>query len=300
MTVLLLGGDGQVGRRLRSTLAPLGDLVVTSRGGTLADGTVCEALDLTDLDAIDALIARVAPDIVVNATAHTAVDRAESEPELAHRINAQAPARIAAACAARGAYFVHYSTDYVFDGKGKRPYREDDVTAPLGVYGISKRTGELAIEQSGARHAIFRTAWVYDIHGQNFLRTMLRVGAERDELRVVEDQVGTPTPAWLLADVTAQLLRAPVRRNGLWHLATTGRTSWHGFATAIFEGAVARGLLAKAPRVVPIPTTDYPPPAARPAYSVLDTTAIQRDFGIVLPDWRAALDATLDRMQPVI
>jgi dTDP-4-dehydrorhamnose reductase len=300
MTVLLLGGDGQVGRRLRSTLAPLGDLVVTSRGGTLADGTVCEALDLTDLDAIDALIARVAPDIVVNATAHTAVDRAESEPELAHRINAQAPARIAAACAARGAYFVHYSTDYVFDGKGKRPYREDDVTAPLGVYGISKRTGELAIEQSGARHAIFRTAWVYDIHGQNFLRTMLRVGAERDELRVVDDQVGTPTPAWLLADVTAQLLRAPVRRNGLWHLATTGRTSWHGFATAIFEGAVARGLLAKAPRVVPIPTTDYPTPAARPAYSVLDTTAIQRDFGIVLPDWRAALDATLDRMQPVI
>lgn len=300
MTLLLLGGDGQLGRRLRGTLAPLGDVVVTSRGGTLADGTVCEALDLTDLDAIDALIARVAPDIVVNATAHTAVDRAESEPELAHRVNAQAPARIAAACAARDAYFVHYSTDYVFDGKGKRPYREGDVTAPLGVYGISKRTGELAIEQSGARHAIFRTAWVYDVHGHNFLRTMLRVGAERDELRVVDDQLGTPTPAWLLADVTAQVLRAPVRRTGLWHLATTGKTSWHGFATAIFEGAVARGLLAKAPRVVPIPTTDYPTPAARPAYSVLDTTAIQRDFGIVLPDWRAALDATLDRMQPVI
>ncbi|MUV15561.1 dTDP-4-dehydrorhamnose reductase [Noviluteimonas gilva] len=300
MTVLLLGGDGQLGRRLRGTLAPLGDLVVTSRGGTLADGTVCEALDLTDLESIDALIARVAPDIVVNATAHTAVDRAESEPDLAHRINAQAPARIAAACAARGAYFVHYSTDYVFDGQGKRPYREDDVTAPLGVYGISKRTGELAIEQSGARYAIFRTAWVYDVHGHNFLRTMLRVGAERDELRVVDDQVGTPTPAWLLADVTAQVLRAPVRRTGLWHLATTGKTSWHGFATAIFEGAVARGLLAKAPRVVPIPTSDYPTPAARPAYSVLDTTAVQRDFGIALPDWRAALDATLDRMQPVI
>ncbi|KGQ18666.1 dTDP-4-keto-L-rhamnose reductase [Lysobacter dokdonensis DS-58] len=296
MTVLLLGGDGQLGRRLRGALAPLGDLVVTSRGGTLADGTVCEALDLADLDAIDALIARVAPQIVVNATAHTAVDRAESEPDLAHRINAEAPARIAAACAARDAYFVHYSTDYVFDGQGARPYREDDVTAPLGVYGRSKRAGELAIEQSGARHAILRTAWVYDVHGHNFLRTMLRVGAERDELRVVDDQVGTPTPAWLLADVTAQVLRAPVRRTGLWHLATTGRTSWHGFATAIFEGALARGLIAKAPRVVPIPTSEYPTPAARPAYSVLDTTGIQRDFGVAIPEWRAALDATLDRM----
>lgn len=296
MTVLLLGGDGQLGRRLRGTLAPLGDLVVTSRGGTLADGTVCEALDLTDLEAIDTLIARVAPDIVVNATAHTAVDRAESEPALAQRINAEAPARIAAACAARDAYFVHYSTDYVFDGQGTRPYREEDPTAPLGVYGNSKRAGEVAIAQSGARHAIFRTAWVYDVHGHNFLRTMLRVGAERDELRVVDDQVGTPTPAWLLADVTAQVLRAPVRRTGLWHLATTGKTSWHGFATAIFEGALARGLLAKAPRVVPIPTADYPTPAARPAYSVLDTSAVQRDFGIALPDWRAALDATLDRL----
>lgn len=299
MNVLLLGGDGQLGRRLRGTLAPLGDVVVTCRSGTLSDGTVCEALDLADLDAIDALIARVAPDVVVNATAHTAVDRAESEPELAHRINAEAPARIAAACAARDAYFVHYSTDYVFDGQGTRPYREDDPTAPLGVYGNSKRAGEVAIIGSGARHAIFRTAWVYDVHGHNFLRTMLRVGAEREELRVVDDQVGTPTPAWLLADVTAQVLRAPDRRNGLWHLATTGKTSWHGFATAIFEGAVARGLLAKAPRVVPIPTSDYPTPAARPAYSVLDTSAVQRDFGIALPDWHAALDATLDRMPPV-
>ena len=296
MNVLLLGGDGQLGHRLRSTLAPLGDLVVTSRGGTLADGTVCEALDLTDLDAIDALIARVAPDIVVNATAHTAVDRAESEPDIAHRINAEAPARIAAACRARDASLVHYSTDYVFDGQGTRPYREGDPTAPLGVYGTTKRAGERAIQASGARYAIFRTAWVYDVHGHNFLRTMLRVGAERDELRVVDDQVGTPTPAWLLADVTGQALQAPHFRTGLWHVTATGSTSWHGFATAIFEGAVARGLLAKAPRVLPIPTREYPTPAARPAYSVLDTTAVQRDFGLVLPDWRAALGTTLDRM----
>ena len=296
MKVLLLGGDGQLGQRLLSTLTSLGDVVPTTLDGTLADGGACERLDLTDLDAIAPLIERIAPDVVVNATAHTAVDKAESEPDLAHRINAEAPERIAAACAARDAMLVHYSTDYVFDGQGTRPYREDDATAPPSVYGRSKRAGEEAIQRSGAHHMIFRTAWVYDVHGHNFLRTMLRVGAERDELRVVEDQVGTPTPAWLLADVTAQLLRAPVRRNGLWHLATTGRTSWHGFATAIFEGAVARGLLAKAPRVIPIPSSEYPTPAARPKYSVLDTSAIQHDFDIVLPDWREALGATLDKM----
>ena len=194
------------------------------------------------------------------------------------------------------AMLVHYSTDYVFDGRGKRPYREVDPTDPLGVYGRTKRAGEQAVLDAGERYMIFRTAWVYDVHGHNFLRTMLRVGAERDELRVVDDQVGTPTPAWLLADVTAQLLRRPEQRTGLWHLTATGQTSWHGFATAIFEGAVARGLLAKAPRVVAIPSSDYPTPAARPGYSVLDTSAIRNDFGIALPDWREALDATLDRM----
>ena len=296
MKLLLLGGDGQLGRRLRGTLAPLGDLVIATQGGTLADGGACEALDLVDLGAIDLLVERIAPDVVVNATAHTAVDRAESEPDLAFRINGQAPGRLAQACAARDALFVHFSTDYVFDGQGTRPYREDDPTAPLGVYGHSKRAGEAAVQASGARSMIFRTAWVYDVHGHNFLRTMLRVGAERDELRVVDDQVGTPTPAWWLAEVTARALQAPTQRTGLWHLTTAGRTSWHGFATAIFEGAVERGLLARAPRVVPIPTSDYPTPAARPAYSVLDTSAAQRDFGIVPPDWRQALDETLDRM----
>lgn len=296
MKLLLLGGDGQLGTRLRQSLAPLGEVIATTRGGKLADGTACERLDLTDLDAIAPLIERIAPDVVVNATAHTAVDKAESEPELAHTVNALAPERIARACAERDAALVHYSTDYVFDGRAAQPYREDHPTAPLGVYGRSKRAGEEAILGSGARHAIFRTAWVYDVHGHNFLRTMLRVGAEREELRVVDDQIGTPTPAWLLADVTAQALRAPWR-SGLWHLATTGRTSWHGFATAIFDGAVARGLLPKAPRVVPIPSSDYPTPAARPAHSVLDTSKVQRDFGVALPTWHEALDATLDRMR---
>jgi dTDP-4-dehydrorhamnose reductase len=296
MKLLLLGGDGQLGQRLLRALAPLGEVVPTTLTGTLADGEACERLDLTDLDAIAPLIARVAPDVVVNATAHTAVDKAESEPELAHRINADAPARIAAACATRDALLIHYSTDYVFDGTSTRPLREDDPTAPLGVYGRSKREGEEAVLGSGARHMIFRTAWVYDVHGHNFLRTMLRVGAERDELRVVDDQVGSPTPAWLLADTTAAILGRPFARSGLWHLTSTGQTSWHGFATAIFEGALARGLIAKAPRVVQIASSEYPTPAARPKYSVLDTSALQRDFGVALPAWREALDMTLARM----
>lgn len=296
MKLLLLGGDGQLGQRLLQALAPLGDIVATTVSGKLADGSECERLDVTDLDANSSLIDRAAPDIVVNATAHTAVDKAESEPDLAQRINAQAPARIAAACAARDALLVHYSTDYVFDGRASRPLREDDPTAPLGVYGRTKRAGEEAVQGSGARHLIFRTAWVYDVHGHNFLRTMLRVGAERDELRVVDDQVGTPTPAWLLADTTAAILAKPFERSGLWHLTATGMTSWHGFAQAIFAGAVARGLLAKAPRVLPIPTSEYPTPAARPAYSVLDTTKIRNDFGVTLPDWEDALANTLDRM----
>jgi dTDP-4-dehydrorhamnose reductase len=228
MKLLLLGGDGQLGQRLLAALSPLGEVVPTTLTGALANGNACERLDLTDLDAIAPLIERIAPDVVVNATAHTAVDKAESEPDLAHRINAEAPARIARACAARDALLVHYSTDYVFDGRGTRPYRETDPTAPLGVYGRTKRAGEEAVQGSGARHMIFRTAWVYDVHGHNFLRTMLRVGAERDELRVVDDQVGSPTPAWLLADTTATILRRPEQRNGLWHLTATGQTSWHG------------------------------------------------------------------------
>ncbi|BCT92892.1 NAD(P)-dependent oxidoreductase [Lysobacter helvus] len=295
--VLLLGGDGQLGTRLRAMLSPIGDVKCTTLTGTLPDGGTCDPLDLTDLDAIAPMIERHAPDIVVNATAHTAVDKAESEPDLAQRINAEAPARIAAACAARDALLVHYSTDYVFDGTATQPLREDDPTAPLGVYGRSKRAGEEAVERSGARHMIFRTAWVYDVHGHNFLRTMLRVGAERDELRVVADQVGSPTPAWLLAEVTVEILRRPVTRSGLWHLTTTGQTSWHGFAEAIFAGAVARGVLPKAPRVVAIPSSEYPTPAARPAYSVLDTTAIRRDFGIALPEWEDALATTLDLLR---
>ena len=293
--ILLLGANGQLGSELRRSLAPLGEIVAATRSGRV-DDTECEAADFADPQSLQPLVERVAPDIVVNAAAHTAVDRAEQERDLAFAINAEAPGVLARACAARGARLVHYSTDYVFDGRGTRPYREDDPTSPLGVYGHSKRAGELAVFGGGARHLLFRTAWVYAAHSHNFLRTMLRVGAERDELRVVADQVGTPTPAALIADVTAHALQGDPQRSGVWHLTPTGQTSWHGFAEAIFEGAVARGLLARRPKVEAITTADFPTPATRPAYSVLDCTALQRDFGIQLPDWREGLAQTLDRL----
>lgn len=296
MRLLLLGGNGQVGHALRRELAPLGEVVCTTRSGLLPDGTACERADFDQPGMLPALVERVAPDVVVNAAAYTAVDRAEQERDAAFRANAEAPAALAEACARRGALLVHYSTDYVFDGDGTRPWREDDPTAPLGVYGASKLAGEDAVRGSGARHMVFRTAWVYGAHGHNFMRTMLRLGAERDALRVVADQAGTPTPARLIAQATAEALRARPDTSGLWHLTAGGCTSWHGFAEAIFAGAVSRGLLARAPRVQPIATSEYPTPAQRPAYSCLDIGAVQAAFGLVLPDWAAALSGILDEV----
>jgi dTDP-4-dehydrorhamnose reductase len=292
MKLLLLGGNGQVGRELRRSLAPLGDVVVATRDGRDAD----EVADFDQPASLAGLIARTAPDVVVNAAAYTAVDRAETDAEAASRANAEAPAAIAEACAASGALLVHYSTDYVFDGSATRPYREDDITAPLGVYGASKLAGEEAIRASGARHAILRTAWVYAAHGKNFLLTMLRLAGEREELRVVADQVGAPTPAAWIADATAALIRHGVDVAGTWHLTAGGETSWHGFGEAIVDGAHARGMLERIPRVVAIATAEYPTPARRPAYSVLDTTRLRADFGIAPPDWRAGLQATLDEL----
>ncbi len=298
MKILLFGANGQVGHELRRSLAPLGEIVATTRSGKLDDEARCEVADFDVPDALPALIERVAPDVVVNAAAYTAVDRAESDRDAAFRANAEAPQRIAEACVARDALLVHYSTDYVFDGTGRRPYREDDPTSPLGVYGESKRAGELAIQASGARHMLFRTAWVYASHGKNFMRTMLRLAAERDELRVVADQIGTPTPAALIADVTATVLARPYGDSGLWHLTASGETSWHGFAEAIVGSAHDRGLLAAATRVVPIATIDYPTPARRPAYSRLDTARLSSDFALDLPDWRLALTKTLAELVP--
>ncbi|WP_286070879.1 dTDP-4-dehydrorhamnose reductase [Stenotrophomonas sp. 57] len=289
MTVLVFGGNGQVGQELLRALAPLGQVVATTRSGVLPDGSPCETADFGQPDSLTALLDRLQPSVVVNAAAYTAVDRAEQEVDAAFAANAQAPGVIARWCAAHGVPFVHYSTDYVFDGQGTAPYREEEPTAPLGVYGTSKRDGEDAVRAAGGRHLIFRTAWVYASHGANFLRTMLRVGAERDQLRVVADQIGTPTPAALIADVTAQALQYPDPLSGTWHLTASGQTSWHSFAEAIFAQALATGLLAKAPSVEAIPSSEYPTPAKRPAWSVLDNRKLQQDFGIVLPSWQDGL-----------
>lgn len=296
MKILLLGANGQVGTELRRSLAPLGELVFATRNGTLPDGIPCETADFDAPASLQGLVERIGPDVVVNAAAYTAVDRAETERDAAFRANAQAPGVLARACAARDALLVHYSTDYVFDGTADAPYVESSATGPAGVYGASKLAGEQAVRDTGVRHAILRTAWVYAAHGHNFLRTMLRIGAERDELRVVADQVGTPTPAVLIAEATAAMLRNADRAalDGTWHVTASGSTSWHGFAEAIFAGAVARGLLPNAPHVQAIATADYPTPARRPAWSVLDNRAFQRDFGVVLPDWHVGLDAVLD------
>jgi dTDP-4-dehydrorhamnose reductase len=293
VTFLLLGANGQVGNELRRSLAAMGEVVPTTRSGQLPDGGRCEIADFDRPDTLVELVERIQPTVVINAAAYTAVDKAEDDIEAAFRANAEAPGVLARACADRGIPFVHYSTDYVFDGQGTRPYREDDATSPLGVYGASKLAGEEAVREAGGRHVILRTAWVYGQYGHNFLRTMLRVGVDRDELRVVADQSGTPTPASLIADVTFELLRQQAEVSGTFHLTPRGETSWHGFAEAIFDDAVAQGLLARAPRVLAITTADYPTRAKRPSYSRLDVGKLEQQLGRPLPDWRTGLQQVL-------
>jgi dTDP-4-dehydrorhamnose reductase len=293
VTFLLLGANGQVGNELRRSLAAMGEVVPTTRSGQLPDGGRCEIADFDRPDTLVELVERIQPTVVINAAAYTAVDKAEDDIEAAFRANAEAPGVLARACADRGIPFVHYSTDYVFDGQGTRPYREDDATSPLGVYGASKLAGEEAVREAGGRHVILRTAWVYGQYGHNFLRTMLRVGTDRDELRVVADQSGTPTPASLIADVTVELLRQQTEVSGTFHLTPRGETSWHGFAEAIFDEAVARGLLTRAPRVLAITTADYPTRAKRPSYSRLDVGKLEQQLGRPLPDWRTGLQQVL-------
>jgi dTDP-4-dehydrorhamnose reductase len=285
--ILLLGANGQVGWELQRSLAPLGELIAL-------DHDTPEPADFTQPDTLGALVARMAPDVIVNAAAHTDVDRAESEPELAHTINATAPGVLARAATALGALFVHYSTDYVFDGSGTHARAEDAPTGPLSVYGRTKLAGEQAVRDSGARHLILRTSWVYGVRGQNFPKTMLRLAQERAELRVINDQVGAPTGAELLADVTAHALRATLARHdlaGTYHVAATGETSWHGLAGFSIE--TARALRPDLPwrveRVVPVPTADSPTPACRPLNSRLDTARLQAAFGLRMPPWQTGV-----------
>jgi dTDP-4-dehydrorhamnose reductase len=301
---LLLGANGQLGRSFIEDggLAARGELIAASRDGRRYDDADIEIADLSAPDGLPALLDRVRPDVIVNAAAYTAVDRAEHEEALATRVNGEAAGVLGRWAAAHNALVIHYSTDYVFNGAASKPYPVDAPTAPLGVYGRSKLVGEQALRDSGAAHFIFRTAWVYAPHGHNFLRTMLRVGAERDELRVVADQVGAPTSTALIVAGTLAALDAwrtadDVQRNtlvGTHHLVASGHTSWHGFADAIFAGAVGRGLIARAPHVAAISSVDYPTPAQRPAWSVLDNTGFQQRFGYALPDWQAGLNSVLD------
>lgn len=295
-TILLFGARGQVGWELQRALAPLGRVVAV-------DHAEC---DLGDAAAVRATIAAAAPDVIVNAAAYTAVDRAETETDAARAVNATAPGVMAEAARARGALLVHYSTDYVFDGGKSEPYVESDATAPLSVYGATKRDGEAAIAASGARALVFRTSWVFGVHGQNFVKTVLRLVAAGRALSIVDDQVGAPTPAALIADVTAQAIAA-VRRGfeldgmRLYHLAAAEPVSWCGFAREIVRQAGAAGFAAMpAPESVrAIGTADYPLPARRPANSRLDCTHLENDFGLVLPSWRPYLGRMLQLLAPV-
>lgn len=300
MRILLTGVDGQVGFELQRALAPLGEVVPSTLSGRLPGGGAALPLDLAQPASLAAALDSVKPDVVVNPAAYTAVDKSESEPDLARRINAEAPAALAAWCARHDALLLHYSTDYVFAGNSARPWREGDPTGPLGVYGQTKLDGENAIRASGCRHLILRTAWVYSARFANFLKTMLRLGAERAELGVVADQVGAPTTARGLAEVSAALLARHAEltgeRLGTFHCTHGGETSWHGFAEAIFARAVEAGLLTAAPMVKAITSADYPTPARRPAYSVLDGTRLRSVHGLALPDWQCGLDSVIGEL----
>ena len=284
--ILLLGTNGQVGWELQRALAPLGDVVALDRQGQ--DG-LCG--DLNDPAALAATVRALRPAAIVNAAAHTAVDRAESEPELAQRLNAEAPAALAQAAAEVGALLVHYSTDYVFDGSGDTPWREGDATGPLSVYGASKLAGEDAIRASGCRHLILRTSWVYAARGGNFARTMLRLAAERERLTIVDDQWGAPTGAELIADVTAHTLRQCLARpedGGTYHLAAAGYTTWFSYANHVFaqyrSAQAAPELVVK--DVTPVTSDAFPTPARRPHNSRLGTARLQAVFGLTLPPWQ--------------
>jgi len=288
MRMLLTGRNGQVGWELQRALAPLGEVIALDRS----------QLDLDAADSITRAVRDAQPDIIVNAAAYTAVDRAESEPEVAMRVNGVAPGILAEEACRLGALLVHYSTDYVFDGAKPHAYVEDDVPAPINEYGRSKLAGEQAIRASDGAYYIFRTSWVYAARGSNFVRTILRLARERDELRIVADQMGAPTSARAIADMTAQVLAAGgVReRTGLYHFTAAGAVSWCGFAQAILKRAPAVYPDMKIPRVIPIPSSEYPLPARRPRNSRLDASRLAAAFGVVAQDWDDMLGNCMQEM----
>lgn len=292
LKILLLGKNGQVGWELQRSLAPLGQVLALDRHSTEFCG------DLSQPERLAQTVRDWRPDVIVNAAAHTAVDKAESEPELARCLNTTAPAALAQVAAEIGAWLVHYSTDYVFNGHGDQPWREGDATGPLSVYGQTKLEGEQAIIASGCKHLVFRTSWVYAARGGNFAKTMLRLAAERERLTVINDQHGAPTGADLIADVTAHAIRSARQKPGLggiYHLVAAGETTWHGYASHVIAQArqiqPESGL--KVSEIAPVPTTAFPTPAQRPLNSRLNTHKLQEAFGLVLPPWQQGVNRML-------
>lgn len=298
MNIFITGGNGQVGFELQRQFAPFGTILAPTR----------QELDLTNAEAVNVYLEKQQPGLILNAAAYTAVDKAESEPEQAKRLNAKLPAQLADYAAMQGIPLVHYSTDYVYPGNGEKPWQEDSLTGPLSIYGQTKLEGDDAVVSSGAKHLIFRTSWVYAARGNNFMKTMLRLGREREALNIVSDQIGAPTPARLIAQITALACtnhHSPSTTHhslftinipqGIYHLAPRGETSWHGFASEIFK--TARGLgeeLAIAPEgVAGISTVEYPTPAKRPLNSRMALSKLENSLGITMPTWKSQLGLTL-------
>ncbi len=301
MKILLLGKNGQVGWELQRSLSPLGELIALDRlGAHAADGTLLCG-DLTQLEQLADTVRTLRPDVIVNAAAHTAVDKAEGDHDLAHMLNALAPAVLAREAAKLGAWLIHYSTDYVFDGSGNKPWLETDATGPLSVYGASKLAGERSIAEHCPRHLIFRTSWVYAARGGNFAKTMLRLAQERERLTVINDQFGAPTGAELIADVTAhairQVLQSPSGEQlaGIYHLVASGETTWYEYAKYVLTQAqqALPAIKIKATAVLPVLTSAFPTAATRPLNSRLDTTKLQSTFGLSLPSWQLGVNRML-------
>ncbi|KPJ88032.1 MAG: dTDP-4-dehydrorhamnose reductase [Gammaproteobacteria bacterium SG8_11] len=295
MRIMLSGANGQVGWELSRSLLPLGEVVALTRA----------QCDLSRPDTLSNIVQEIKPDVIVNAAAYTAVDKAEEEEELATVINGTAVGVLAEEAKKHNALFIHYSTDYVFDGKKSEPYTEDDIPNPINAYGRSKLIGEQAIQQVGCDYLILRTTWVYAARGKNFLKTMLRLAQERNELRIVADQYGAPTWARNIADVTAQVLATAKRErlvgeftSGTYHLSASGKTTWHDFSSAIIERVKQVALVSsiKTERVLPITTEDYPLPAARPKNSQMDSSSLTARFGVTMPEWQHAMELCIDEV----
>jgi len=293
VTILLLGKNGQVGWELQRSLAPLGEVIALDTKSVEFCG------DLSKIDSLRATIRALKPRVIINAAAYTAVDKAESEPNLANLINTDAVAAIAEEARAAGSLLVHYSTDYVYPGVGDAPWREDDKTAPVNIYGQSKRAGELAIEQVGGAYLIFRTSWVYAKRGNNFLKTMLKLALEKEALSIINDQFGAPTGAELIADTTAHAICIALKSRdacGIYHLAARGVTNWYEYARLVFEIAREHQILLTVQQINPVATSDWPTPARRPLNSRLDLDKIERRFGLTMPDWKVGVRRVLDEL----